>query len=356
MRKTVKKLTVLTLVLALVLGCMAGCAKKEAPPATEPATGATTPEQPATEKLRIALVLPGKKDDVSFNQAMYAGVMEYADKHADQVEVKVVENIYETADIEPTLIEYAEEGYNVIIGHGYQFSEPVNTVAAQYPDAVFLLGCGVGYQENSAIYDVKLEAGGYLMGVTAALASQSGKIGVVGGGEASEIKRGHEGFKIGAQSVNPSIEIQEVYTGDWTDTAGAYEAAVSMYDSGVDVIWHSGDGIGLGVVQAALEKDQYVLGNVEDQLSLAPKNVLSGLQYEWGSVLETIFADIASGALRTNKDDAKTYWIDMDNLGLSMTAINDGKGYLTAEDTKVIEDTLAKLQAGQIDLPEIVVG
>lgn len=41
-----------------------------------------------------------------------------------------------------------------------------------------------------------------------------------------EIKRGHEGFKAGAKSINPDIEIQEVYTGDWTDTAGAKEAAI----------------------------------------------------------------------------------------------------------------------------------
>ena len=83
------------------------------------------------------------------------------------------------------------------------------------------------------------------MGVIAALATQTNKIGVIGGADASEIKRGHEGFKAGAKSINPDIEIQEVYTGDWTDTAGAKEAAIGMYDAGVDVIWHSGDGIGL---------------------------------------------------------------------------------------------------------------
>ncbi len=354
MKKKLNAILILTLVLALTLSCLAGCAKKD-DGAAEPADSGESTGESTGEKTKIALVLPGKKDDVSFNQAMYEGVMTYAENHADEVEVKVVENIYETSDIEPTLIEYADTGYDVIIGHGYQFSEPVNTVAQQYPDSIFLLGCGTGYQTNSAIYDVKLEAGGYLMGVVAALATQSNKIGVVGGGEASEIKRGHEGFKAGAKSVNPDVEIQEVYTGDWTDTAGAYEAAVSMYDSGVDVIWHSGDGIGLGVVQAAAEKDQYVLGNVEDQKTLAPENVLSGLQYEWGSVLETIFADIASGALETNEGDAKTYWIDMDNMGLSLTELNDVKGYLTDDDKAVIEDTYAKLQAGEIELPEVKV-
>ena len=222
----------------------------------------------AADKLKVALVLPGKADDVSFNQAMYRGAMAFAALHPDAIELKVVEGVYDVADIDPTLRDYADAGYDVIIGHGYQFTEPVDTVAEQYPEVVFLLGCGVKYRANSQIYDVQLEAGGYLMGVVAALATQSGKVGVIGGGEGSEITRGHEGFKAGAKFINPDIDIQEVYTGDWNDTTGAYEAAIGMYDSGVDVIWHSGDGIGLGVVQAAEEKDQYVLGNVEGRHSL----------------------------------------------------------------------------------------
>ena len=201
------------------------------------------------------------------------------------------------------------------------------------------------------MYDVQLEAGGYLMGVIAALATQSNKIGVIGGGEGSEITRGHEGYKAGAKSINPDIEIQEVYTGDWNDTAGAYEAAVGMYDSGVDVIWHSGDGIGLGVVQAAEEKDQYVLGNVEDQYELAPDNVLSGLQYEWANALETIFNEIDEGTFF--EDDKDVIMINIANGGLSMTELNDTKGWLTDEDIAAIEDTYEKLGNDEIDLPEV---
>lgn len=306
----------------------------------------------AAEKLKVALVLPGKADDVSFNQAMYRGAMEYAELNPDLISLKVVEGVYDVADIDPTLRDYADAGYNVVIGHGYQFSEPVNTVAAQYPEVAFLLGCGVGYQPNSQIYDVQLEAGGYLMGVVAALATQSDKVGVIGGGEGSEITRGHEGFKAGAKFVNPDIEIQEVYTGDWNDTTGAYEAAIGMYDAGVDVIWHSGDGIGLGVVQAAEEKDMYVLGNVEDQLTLAPKNVLSGLQYEWGNALERIFASIQDGSF-IHDGEKDTIMINVMNGGLSMTKLNDVKGWLTADDILVIDDVYAKLAEDAIELPEV---
>ncbi|MBQ9148547.1 MAG: BMP family protein [Oscillospiraceae bacterium] len=339
--KKFKSVIALTLVLVLALSCFAACGGQGEGGQNEGGEG-------EGEKLKIALVLPGKKDDVSFNQAMYRGATEYAEAHPDEVELKVVEGIYEVADIDPTLRDYADAGYDVVIGHGYQFSEPVNTVAAQYPETIFLLGCGVGYQPNSAIYDVQLEAGGYLMGVIAALATQSNKVGVIGGGEGSEITRGHEGFKQGARSINPDIEIQEVYTGDWNDTTGAYEAAIGMYDSGVDVIWHSGDGIGLGVVNAAKEKNMYVLGNVEDQKSLAPENVLSGLCYDWVNALERIFASIKDGSFVTDAEK-EVIMINVANGGLTMSEINDTKGWLTEDDLAVIEDVYAKLGENAIE-------
>ncbi len=334
-----KKIIALVLVFVLALSSLVACSKTEQ---TQTQEG---------KKLKVALVLPGKKDDVSFNQAMYRGAKEYAENHPDSVELKVVEGVYNVADIDPTLRDYAGAGYDVVIGHGYQFSEPVNTVAQEYEKVSFLLGCGVGYQKNSACYDVQLEAGGYLMGVIAALATQSGKIGVIGGGEGSEITRGHNGFKAGAKSVSPDIEIQEVYTGDWNDTTGAYEAAIGMYDSGVDVIWHSGDGIGLGVVQAAEEKDMYVLGNVEDQKSLAPKNVLSCLQYQWDNVLEKIFTSINDGTFISD-GEKETIMINVANGGLSMTELNDAKGWLTEEDVATINDVYEKLGQDAIEFPE----
>ena len=350
MKKCVKQILALTLCVVFALGCLTACGSGKSEASASPA--ASDSATPA-KKLKVALILPGKKDDVSFNQAMYEGMEEYYNNHQDEVELKVVENMYETSDIEPTLIEYAEAGYDVIIGHGYQFTEPLVKVAKQYPNAYFLLGCGVDSTTNSAIYDVKLEAGGYLMGVVAALTTKTNKLGVIGGGEGAEITRGHEGFKAGAKSINPNVEIQEVFTGDWNDTAGAYEAAVSMYDSGVDVIWHSGDGIGLGVVQAAVEKDKYVLGNVEDQKNLGDKNVLSGLQYEWGMVLDKIFSDIKDGSFTSKTGEDKTYWINVANGGLAMTDLNDTKSYLTQEKIDQINKVYEQLKNDEIELPSV---
>lgn len=344
MKRNFKSIAALTMVLVMLLVSFTGCGKSNS---------SSNSTDDTTKKLKVALILPGKKDDVSFNQAMYEGMTAYYEAHKDEMELKIVENVYEVADIQPALADFADQKYDVIFGHGFQFMEPIVSVAKNYPDTCFLLGTGYKFEKNSAIYDVDLESGGYLMGVIAALTTNTGKVGVIGGADASEIYRGHEGFKLGAKSVNPDIQIQEVYTGDWTDTAGAYEAAVGMYDSGVDVIWHSGDGIGLGVVQAAVEKDKYALGNVEDQISLGEKNVLSGLQYKWEAVIAQIFDDIKSGNFQKLADDKRTYWIDIANDGLVYTKINDPKGMLTDAEKQQIEDTFQKLKSGEIEVPEI---
>ena len=329
---------VLTLMLAgiLVLPSCGGAAQQ--------------PAATAASKLKIALLLPGKKDDVSWNQAMYLGMMAVAEDYSDKVDVTVVEEVYEVADIEPALLDFASEGYNLIFGHGFQFMEPILKVGEMYPDTMFALGTGYKTLKNTCVYDVHLQYGGYLMGILAASITQTNKIGVIGGGNVSEIFRGHEGFKYGAKQINPDIEIQEVYTGDWTDSVGAKEAAVSMYDSGVDIIWHSGDGIGLGAVEAAREKNKLILSNVADQHALAPDNVLSGVVYEWKSVIKNIVDDILNKNF-TNRED-KFYWITEENGGVSYADFYSNLADRVPDDVKaLVEKTYKDIAAGKIELP-----
>ncbi len=338
-----------TMILVLVVALLAGLLATT----TQIAEASQSEASGETKELKVALILPGKKDDVSFNQAMYESLSAYAESHADNTSLHVVEGMYEVADIEPALIDFASQEYDVIFGHGFQFMEPIVKVAPQYPDAYFILGTGYKSVDNSAIYDVHLQSGGYLMGVVAALATETDKIGVIGGADASEIFRGHEGFKAGALSINPDIDIQEVYTGDWTDTAGAKEAAIGMYDSGVDIIWHSGDGIGLGVVQAAKEKDMLCLGNVADQNPLAPDNVLTGIVYKWEAVIEDILQDIRDGNFKGRDEGERFYWITPENDGLTYAPIVDTKGVLTDEEITQIEDVFEGIKDGSIEMPEV---
>ena len=135
------------------------------------------------------------------------------------------------------------------------------------------------------MYDVKLEQGGYLMGIIAGLLTKSNLIGVVGGVDVSEIHRGHAAFMQGVKSVNPDVKVLNNFVGDFNDLAGAKEAALSQMKAGADVLWQSGDGIGLAVLGACKEKDMLCMGNVANQNELAPDNVVASFVYDWGAGL-----------------------------------------------------------------------
>lgn len=302
--------------------------------------------------LRIAVVLPGKVDDVSWNQALYDGMRKIEKEMGDAVKVTYVEEVYEVADIEPALMDFASSGYDLIFGHGFQFMEPIIKVAEQFPDVNFALGTGFKTLPNTCVYDIHLAEGGYLMGVLAASISETGKIGVIGGADVSEIYRGHEAYKLGAKSVNSAVEIQEFYTGDWRDSAKAKEGALGMYDSGVDVIWHSGDGIGLGAVNAALDTGKYVLSNVVNQRVLAPENVVSGIDYDWDTAIRQIIEEIQNGTF-TSRDE-KYYWLTVENGGLQVADYGPFADKIPESAMQAVEAARKQIVDGSLVMPDFM--
>ncbi len=304
------------------------------------------PPAQAQKPLKVALILPGRIDDVSWNQAMYEGVMRVKKEMGGAIEVKVTEEVYNVADTEPALRDFASLGYDLVIGHGFQFQETMMKVAPQFPKVAFALASGYKLKPNVAIYDVNLQEGGYIMGIIAALMTKTKKVGVIGGVDVAEISRGHRGFKLAVKSIDPKIKIMELFTGDWRDAAKAKEGAISMYDAGADIIWHSGDGIGLGVVAAAKEKNKLVLGNVANQQKLAPNNVLSSVEYDWTPVIRDMVRDIKAGKYGNNK-----YLITFASGGINISPFGNLAGRVPASAKAKIEETLKKLAANKIMFP-----
>lgn len=327
------------LVISLLATMLIGCGGDAAESSSED----------GAEKMKIALLLPGKADDVSFNQAMYEGMKAVEEKLGDKIEVTYVEEVYEVADIEPALRDFASEGYDIVFGHGFQFMEPIIKVGQDFPEVMFALGTGYKTLPNSCVYDIKLEEGGYLMGVLAGMMTETNKIGVVGGADVVEIYRGHEAFKFASKKVNPDVEIQELYTGDWRDAAKAKEGAISMYDSGADIIWHSGDGIGLGVVDAGKEKEKTVLGNVADQNILAPEAVLSGVVYNFSPVIEQIISDVENDNF-TNREE-KFYWLTVANEGIKVADFAEQDEVVSQEIKDMLEEVKQGLVEEKVEMP-----
>jgi basic membrane protein A len=331
-----KKILILSMVISLLTMIFTGCGQKAS-------------SDSGSDKLKVALLLPGKADDVSFNQAMYEGMKKVEEEYKDKIEVTYVEEVYEVSDIEPALRDFASEGYDLIFGHGFQFMEPIVKVAEAFPDVKFALGTGYKTLPNTCVYDIKLEEGGYLMGALSGMMTKTNKIGVVGGADAVEIYRGHEAYKFAAKQVNPDVSIQELYTGDWRDAAKAKEGAISMYDGGADIIWHSGDGIGLGVVDAGKEKGKTVLGNVADQNVLAPEAVLSGVVYNFSTVIKQIIDDIEKDNFTNRKE--KFYWLTVANEGIKVGDFYEQEDDVPQEVKDKLEQVKKDLAEGKVQMP-----
>jgi basic membrane protein A len=332
----------LTLLLALVVGCTAP------PPATQAPAPTQAAAAPAAKPVKVALILPGRADDVSWNQAAYEGLQSAVKNAKVPVELKVVEQVYDPVSIEPALRDYAQQGYDLIIGHGFQFQEPIIKVASEFPKAHFAIGTGYKLADNVGVYDVKMEQGGYLAGIIAGLLTKTNLIGAVGGVDVSEIHRGHAAFMQGVKSVNPDAKVLNNFVGDFNDLAGAKEAALSQMKAGADIIWQSGDGIGIAVLGACKEQGKLCFGNIANQTSLAPDNVISSFVYNWGPVYGQMIDEIGASQFGNKK-----YWIEFGNQGVTFQFNDAVKGKIPAEALAAMEKAQKAFEAGTLDLGDL---
>jgi basic membrane protein A and related proteins len=332
-----KSLTVLLILAVLVAALPTALAQDET---AEPVT------------VKVALILPGRADDVSWNQAAYDGMLSAVDKVAEagiEVDLTTVEEVYDPVDIEPALLDYAQQGYDLVVGHGFQFMEPIVKVAEDYPDVNFAIGTGYKIAPNVGVYDVKLEQGGYLMGLIAGYLTEAGIVGVTGGVDVSEIHRGHVAFLLGAEEANPDVTVLSNFTGDFNDVPAAKEAALSQIAAGADVLWQSGDGIGFGVLSACEEKDIICMGNVADQNEIAPDNTLASFVYDWAPLFVQMIEETVDG---TYGD--KFYWNDFSNEGVSIVWNAPLQEKLVDDTlTTMLDDAIAGFVDGTLDLGDL---
>ena len=103
-------------------------------------------EAPAADTIKVALVLSGPISDASWNAAAYNSLVSLKDKF--ELEIEYTENT-DLPDIEPAYRGYADSGFDVIIGHGFQFSDPAMEIAPNYPETYW--GIVMGYAGGEII-------------------------------------------------------------------------------------------------------------------------------------------------------------------------------------------------------------
>lgn len=307
-----------------------------------------TPEAVEEDGFKVALILPGRADDLSWNQAAYEGMNKAVETTTLDVDLSIVEQVYDPVDIEPALRDYAQQGFDLIIGHGFQFMEPIIKVAEEYPDINFAIGTGYKIADNVSVYDVKLEEGGYLMGLIAGTLTQSNIVGQVGGADVAEIHRGHAAFMIAAQSVNPGVNVLTSFVGDFNDIAGGKEAALSQIDAGADILWTTGDGIGLAVINACADRGLSCMGNVANVIEAAPETVLATYVYDWSPIFIQMMEETVAGTFGND-----FYFIDLANDGVYVL-FNEAKQDMIPADLQTkLDEAVEGLRNDTLDLGDL---
>jgi len=226
----------------------------------------------APAPFRVALVTPGSIADAAWNSGAFAGLTQIHDSLG--VPVSHVE-ARTPAEQEEALRTYAEQGYNLVFGHGFEFQAPAERVAATHPDVVFIVTSGERVQGNVAPLIFRLHEASYLAGMVAGGLTRTGIIGFVGGVELPPVREASEAWVAGARAVNPSVESRSTYLNNWDDAALGREAAKALIRVGADMLHHNADAAAIGLFQAARESPGvYVLGANADQAALAPSRVI----------------------------------------------------------------------------------
>lgn len=260
--------------------------------------GSASAQSASGKAPRAALLQSQGANDAGFGAAGYIGLQALKEKGG--FETTMVENI-PSADSEAAARDFANRGWELIFGHGFEFQAPFIRIAADYPKSFFIVNKGsptANTPPNVLIIDIKEHEPAYLLGILAAKLSKANKISAIAGFDYGTIIRIMEAYKLGAKSVNPGVEVAINYAGTWTDPAKGKEIALAQIGRGVDVVFAHASLTNLGAFEAARERNVLAIGSVIDQNAVAPKTVVVGSQYDFARMFMSIGDRLKAGTLK----------------------------------------------------------
>ena len=221
---------------------------------------------PTAAGKRVAVLFPGLVDDQSWNQAGFEGLQQAEEAGA---EIAYTERVNQSQQVE-VFRNYAQQGYNVVIGHGGEYMDAALQVGQEFPDVQFVVTNGNESASNVTSFALSYHDMGYLAGALAGLMTESNQVAVVTGQEIPIVQHAVQSFEEGVAQVNPEAEVAVTVTGSWEDVDKAREAALALISGGVDVLWYVLDAADAGVLSAADDEGVWVIGLFGDQSNVAP--------------------------------------------------------------------------------------
>jgi basic membrane protein A len=242
---------------------------------TETATASPTPSDPTNVGMVYAT---GGLGDGSFNDQAQQGIQQAETDFGISYGEAQPSAVSEFSNFQQQFARSTDPTYELICCIGFLQASALSENAPDYPDQNFMIVDSTVDADNVASYVFAEHEGSYLVGQLAGLlttrefsagagstAGDSTTVGFVGGVESPLIRRFQAGYEAGVAAADGDVEVQTSYVGDFNDPSGGREAALAMYNSGADVVYHAAGNTGTGVFQAAQEQGRFAIGVDRDQ-------------------------------------------------------------------------------------------
>ena len=315
----------------------------------------------ATSDIKVGLALDvGGLGDKSFNDAANRGLQQAIDEGLVAEEnTKLIETNQTGSNRDGNVVNLLDSGYELVLGIGFSFSPGVDKIAGDYPEQFIGVVDGFAAEApNVANLGFKEHEGSYLVGAAAAMKSETGTIGFLGGQEGTGlIEKFEAGYAAGAEAVNPDIKILVEYIGDsvgaFVDPTKGEALSQKMYDQGADVIYHAAGQSGLGLFKAAVEANKLAIGVDSDQsLTASPEEQKLILTSMLKRVDTAVYDAIKNVVNDTWQPGFISLGLAEEGVDYAVNEFNDNDQLLSSDIQAKLDEFKQQIIDGEITVPE----
>lgn len=263
----------------------------------------------------------GGVNDQSFNQSAWEGLQQVQKETG--AEVTYLESTQES-DYTTNLDKQVDEGSKLVWGIGFAMADAI-LESAEVNDEVNFAIVDNAYEEvpaNVTCVTFNAQDSSFLVGYIAGQTTETNKVGFIGGISSNIIDQFEYGYRAGVQyaadELGKEIEVDVQYADSFSDSAKGKAIATTMYSNGCDIVFHAAGGVGIGVIEAAVEADKYVIGVDSDQSYLAPDNVLTSALKR----VDVAVANITEMAMNGEKIGGQTFTYGLPDGGVGIPEQN----------------------------------
>lgn len=299
--------------------------------------------------VKAAIITSGPVNDLGWNQGMVEGAEKLEAEGLIDLTVVQQDSGATSEQIAQIVTDLAEDGNNLIVGHSFNYGEPIKGVIADYPDVMFAYAGGFGdITANLADYSQPFYEASFLSGILAGDLTESGILAGTAGFEIPVCKAQIESFADGARLSYKGpgeIQLRPSYIGGWSDAAAqTLEAVNALVDQGADQFTTCG--VDAATIEGAKQRGVGVAGYAMDQTPLAPENVVSSIVWNLDEVLRAMVADVEAG----NVDPAEYYDVDFAEGGVDVAVNPAFADKISPETMALFEEYREKIKSGEFEV------